>query len=1060
MTRILQFVEKLFPPGESIVCMVRVSRLSGMAMKFGRVKPTILCLSLNSEGTKGTISRIELGEIYEVHKQHDLRMLRIIDGKNAESNSPEFSLHFNKVYRWGAPNINEKATFLYCVVKMCETVLGIPTPLLKNMDMGRLCTLKDPKVDQVLEFHANAYSRKDRASRMSGGGGARRPAVILDESIMEAADIGYFVGLDGATATGGGGGGGVGGMVMMEDGTNMPGDSTGGTLMMTAVGAEGEDFNGLTAEEEKGLHSMMDSCEYAIQDCEEFAKQLNADLSALDETTIHALLDSEQDVIQLLQSLDASLEDLAIMHSWLLNYDAMLAQMREDIKEIELREETIQNENYNFKLLLEVLEDLTSKLHIDKETENILLQGKLDSDEGVRRYMEATAKLENVMNISLDPGLEMMGAVKERLLSICNLRQAFSDRVFSEIESLLIDRVESEMVKKKAKVTADSLPSHAPFHQIMMRYRPLVNLLKNIDPNKFVSLSQVYMRTSSRLCKRETQDFFEDMKKKLTFSEKFSSKSLSAFKVHVLKGKFLGGITDAPEDEETFGNAADFRNREQFNEIFGRCLRIFTPYCEEEEQFCCDLFGSSLEDQQSKSITRKPIVRTQKRANNVDSNASIFSQPNDQPGVEQTADESNNKYDPENEEDEELVKNPAMITNAPPTVIRSLIGQLIDQQQGIFRKTDSYSETMAAKITQQAIMKEIFRTLEGDMLDLFHYCVDQDMFNSFSLVINIDLKRAEMNMQNFASGLGISTSLSITSESVTNRRSVMGASGADIKDNSVTFLQTLMESAFSVAERTWIETVDRTIKIIEDFRTSRKSGLLPYVQQFPILLAHFEMIRKNTMEEGQKGSEGFGGSEKLVTEGYIRLAEAVIENMTKVVSEFKHSHIALFENFYHFFNEISLLKIPCLDAHKKAAQRKYRESLQSYIEVILGTPMESLSQFVDGVERLLESGVQEEQVSFQLAFSKQELKKCIKAYPGKEVKKGLEHVYKKVLKHASQPQLVKVVWLSMQDDFIRQYNHFESLIARCYPGSGIKLEFDLKDLLSYFQEITSKGSHE
>lgn len=44
-------------------------------------------------------------------------------------------------------------------------------------------------------------------------------------------------------------------------------------------------------------------------------------------------------------------------------------------------------------------------------------------------------------------------------------------------------------------------------------------------------------------------------------------------------------------------------------------------------------------------------------------------------------------------------------------------------------------------------------------------------------------------------------------------------------------------------------------------------------------------------------------------------------------------------------------------------------------------------------------GVKESEISYQMAFSKQELRKVIKEYPGKEVKKGLDNLYKKVEKH-------------------------------------------------------------
>lgn len=47
----------------------------------------------------------------------------------------------------------------------------------------------------------------------------------------------------------------------------------------------------------------------------------------------------------------------------------------------------------------------------------------------------------------------------------------------------------------------------------------------------------------------------------------------------------------------------------------------------------------------------------------------------------------------------------------------------------------------------------------------------------------------------------------------------------------------------------------------------------------------------------------------------------------------------------------------------------------------------------------------------------------------------------------------QVVWHSMQEEFLRQYSHYESMIGRCYPGSGIKMEFTIADLLNYFSDI-------
>lgn len=55
--------------------------------------------------------------------------------------------------------------------------------------------------------------------------------------------------------------------------------------------------------------------------------------------------------------------------------------------------------------------------------------------------------------------------------------------------------------------------------------------------------------------------------------------------------------------------------------------------------------------------------------------------------------------------------------------------------------------------------------------------------------------------------------------------------------------------------------------------------------------------------------------------------------------------------------------------------------------------------FFDGVQAKVGQGVKESEISYQRAFSKQELRKVIREYPGREVKKGLDHLYRKVEKH-------------------------------------------------------------
>jgi len=63
-----------------------------------------------------------------------------------------------------------------------------------------------------------------------------------------------------------------------------------------------------------------------------------------------------------------------------------------------------------------------------------------------------------------------------------------------------------------------------------------------------------------------------------------------------------------------------------------------------------------------------------------------------------------------------------------------------------------------------------------------------------------------------------------------------------------------------------------------------------------------------------------------------------------------------------------------------------------------------LQEFFEGVQQKVSQGVKESEIGYQMAFSRAELKRVIKEYPSKEVKKGLESLYRKVEKHLSEEE--------------------------------------------------------
>ena len=110
--------------------------------------------------------------------------------------------------------------------------------------------------------------------------------------------------------------------------------------------------------------------------------------------------------------------------------------------------------------------------------------------------------------------------------------------------------------------------------------------------------------------------------------------------------------------------------------------------------------------------------------------------------------------------------------------------------------------------------------------------------------------------------------------------------------------------------------------------------------------------------------------------------------------------------------------------------------------------------FFEKVEERMTRGVRSEDISYQIDLSLNTLREIIKEYPGREVKKGLENLYRKVEKHfADHEGLMQVIWRGMTEEFIKQYRRYEQLTKECYPNQKVSFEFTENEIIAYFGEI-------
>uniref|UniRef100_A0AC35GMD8 Exocyst complex component Sec3 C-terminal domain-containing protein n=2 Tax=Panagrolaimus sp. PS1159 TaxID=55785 RepID=A0AC35GMD8_9BILA len=178
----------------------------------------------------------------------------------------------------------------------------------------------------------------------------------------------------------------------------------------------------------------------------------------------------------------------------------------------------------------------------------------------------------------------------------------------------------------------------------------------------------------------------------------------------------------------------------------------------------------------------------------------------------------------------------------------------------------------------------------------------------------------------------------------------------------------------------------------ESYRPPKKMrvGVLPIVAQYENLAKHAEILFENS----ERRTDLEKWHEKLIDALFKG-----INNVAESPNSKSPPAVVRFENFHQLYLSLSALKIDCLDARRKQARKIYQSSIDDYVKEYMGRPLEKIHVFFEQIEKALENGIRPEEIGYQQQFSRLELKKVVQAYPGKEVKKGLENLYKKVEKH-------------------------------------------------------------
>lgn len=288
---------------------------------------------------------------------------------------------------------------------------------------------------------------------------------------------------------------------------------------------------------------------------------------------------------------------------------------------------------------------------------------------------------------------------------------------------------------------------------------------------------------------------------------------------------------------------------------------------------------------------------------------------------------------------------------------------------------------------------------------------------------------------------------------------------ADADERGKAFLTNFLDKQHTRLKGLFERHVAEQIKAVEETKlTSKKrNGVAHFVKHFPVYVGRVEsqLIGAETLEIRQS-----------VDGAYDRIVHAMfdsLKHMAKMSGEEEDKgqlnyHVILIENMHYFVAEIRQQEIGSVGVFSTRAETVYEENLNAYVKIVLRRPFSKIIDYFDGVEQMLRTMAPSE-VSGGGGYSRSSLKKVVKEFDAKDVRKHVDALFKRVEKHFTEasevatgessgiaPGTVMVgVWKACEEELLRITDIFAKRISQCYASSGVSLEYSAADVEAAFK---------
>ncbi|KAL1407120.1 hypothetical protein Q8F55_006534 [Vanrija albida] len=268
------------------------------------------------------------------------------------------------------------------------------------------------------------------------------------------------------------------------------------------------------------------------------------ELAALESANIHAFLESDDRIDQVIAHIGEALQELDDIDMHLTGYRLQLNAVTEDIAYIEGQNRGLQVQTSNQRALLEEVQQLIQITDVPRADLQKLSQTSPSTPRGVKELELAAASLYKAIQASRDQANEVAAtATHAREYQAASTQ--FAMRILEYLDIAFKHQSDTTLAdyKKGAASGALKLVPHTALGESLMTYEGLVLFVKDMDEDKYKKLCLNYITTASKLHQEEMKDLLMNLIKALnsTKSKTNPDVSFSRAAAAVPKPTTIGG---------------------------------------------------------------------------------------------------------------------------------------------------------------------------------------------------------------------------------------------------------------------------------------------------------------------------------------------------------------------------------------------------------------------------------------------------------------------------------------------------------------------------------------